>query len=241
MRLQVSFYLLNKLCFPVIRMVFPAFEAFQDRLTKNLQEMNNPEGQTPVPSEKLGKQQRPVRPAPCCPVSHCPPIGGSHGTLGAVTEPRPHGTSRPSQPKRTGHPSPLHAPPAPCCRPVPIPQIPGRPVEGIAPALLGSYWSPRADDVLPDPPDWLCFVASRLFDGAPRRGGGRPQSDLPRPGSNRWGEGGNICPDGAHGSACPDGEDAGMTGAALPSPPALCPHAALEVSGEKKYHIYIRI
>lgn len=67
MRLQVSFYLLNKLCFPVIRMVFPAFEAFQDRLTKNLQEMNNPEGQTPVPSEKLGKQQRPARPAPCCP------------------------------------------------------------------------------------------------------------------------------------------------------------------------------
>lgn len=42
MRLQVSFYLLNKLCFPVIRMVFPAIESFQGCLTKNLQEMNNP-------------------------------------------------------------------------------------------------------------------------------------------------------------------------------------------------------
>jgi len=77
MRLQVSFYLLNKPCFPVIRMVFPAFEAFQDRLTKNLQEMNNPEGQTPVPSEELGKQQRPARPAPCCPRAARRRWGGS--------------------------------------------------------------------------------------------------------------------------------------------------------------------
>lgn len=58
MRLQVSFYLLNKLCFPVIRMVFPAFEAFQGRLTKNLQEMNNPEVQTPRPKQRAGTESR---------------------------------------------------------------------------------------------------------------------------------------------------------------------------------------
>lgn len=57
MRLQVSFYLLNKLCFPVIRMVFPAFEAFQGRLTKNLQEMNNPEVQTPRPKQRAGTEK----------------------------------------------------------------------------------------------------------------------------------------------------------------------------------------
>lgn len=57
MRLQVSFYLLNKLCFPVIRMVFPAFEAFQGRLTKNLQEMNNPEVQTPRPKHRAGTEK----------------------------------------------------------------------------------------------------------------------------------------------------------------------------------------
>lgn len=32
-----------------------------------------------------------------------------------------------------------------------------------------------------------------------------------------------------------------MTGTALPSPPALCPHAALEVSGGKKKITYIYI
>lgn len=58
MRLQVSFYLLNKLCFPVIRMVFPAFEAFQGRLTKNLQELNNPEVQTPRPKQRAGTESR---------------------------------------------------------------------------------------------------------------------------------------------------------------------------------------
>lgn len=58
MRLQVSFYLLNKLCFPVIRMVFPAFEAFQDRLTKNLQELNNPEVQTPRPKQRAGTDRK---------------------------------------------------------------------------------------------------------------------------------------------------------------------------------------
>lgn len=58
MRLQVSFYLLNKLCFPVIRMVFPAFEAFQGSLTKNLQELNNPEVQTPRPKHRAGTESR---------------------------------------------------------------------------------------------------------------------------------------------------------------------------------------
>lgn len=58
MRLQVSFYLLNKLCFPVIRMVFPAFEAFQGSLTKNLQELNNPEVQTPRPKHRAGTEPR---------------------------------------------------------------------------------------------------------------------------------------------------------------------------------------
>lgn len=197
MRLQVSFYLLNKPCFPVIRMVFPAFEAFQDRLTKNLQEMNNPEGQTPVPSEELGKQQRPARPAPCCPrvplstPRRLPwnPRRGHRALflrhLAAITA-------------QTHQAPPALSPPGSVLPPRPHPAGPGPPrraVEGIAPALLGSHWPPRADDVLPGPPHWLCSVASRLFDGAPRRGrGGRSQSDLPRAGSNRWGWGGISAP-----------------------------------------------
>lgn len=152
MRLQVSFYLLNKLCFPVIRTAFPAFEAFQGRLTKNLQEMNNPGAQTPRPQQRAGTEAAPGGAGLQGRGGDSGDAAGGPHACPTETPPAPSGV-----PWGLGNPVKgalgLCSPPAPGCHPLPTPGRGGVPhgptsassrrwdPSGTAP--LAPYWSAR--------------------------------------------------------------------------------------------------